>query len=73
VPAQTTAGGPVRPLDAIGPRMAAVAPTADPTALPGNGARVVPRPASGTRRAEEPAPGAAAGRPADAESDESYE
>ncbi|MEV5339867.1 MtrAB system histidine kinase MtrB [Streptomyces sp. NPDC052676] len=73
VPAQTTAGGPVRPLDAIGPRMAAVAPTADPTALPGNGARVVPRPVSGTRRAEEPAPGAAAGRPADAESDESHE
>ncbi|MFJ8104162.1 MtrAB system histidine kinase MtrB [Streptomyces sp. NPDC096132] len=37
------------------PRMATVAPTADPTALPGNGARVVPRPASGTRRQDDPA------------------
>ncbi|MFH8805179.1 MtrAB system histidine kinase MtrB [Streptomyces sp. NPDC017936] len=35
-------------------RPAAVAPTADPTALPGNGARVVPRPASGARRQDEP-------------------
>ncbi|MER6536235.1 MtrAB system histidine kinase MtrB [Streptomyces sp. 900105755] len=33
-------------------RTAAVAPTADPTALPGNGARVVPRPAQGVRRQE---------------------
>ncbi|MDH6221286.1 MtrAB system histidine kinase MtrB [Streptomyces pseudovenezuelae] len=32
------------------PRLAGVAPTADPTALPGNGARVVPRPVSGARR-----------------------
>ncbi|MFF9619850.1 MtrAB system histidine kinase MtrB [Streptomyces griseosporeus] len=35
---------------AIPPRLAAVPPTADPTALPGNGARVVPRPGSGTLR-----------------------
>ncbi|MEU9158518.1 MtrAB system histidine kinase MtrB [Streptomyces sp. NPDC048417] len=33
-------------------RMATVAPTADPTALPGNGARVVPRPSGGARRQE---------------------
>ncbi|MGW0574927.1 MtrAB system histidine kinase MtrB [Streptomyces sp. NPDC002920] len=39
------------------PRMASVAPTADPTALPGNGARVVSRPASGPRRPDEPARG----------------
>ncbi|MBQ1097127.1 HAMP domain-containing protein [Streptomyces sp. b94] len=38
------AGGP------IPSRSATVAPTADPTALPGNGARVVPRPVSGARR-----------------------
>lgn len=37
--------------DPIPPRAASA--TADPTALPGNGARVVPRPASGTRRADE--------------------
>ncbi|MFI7297132.1 MtrAB system histidine kinase MtrB [Streptomyces sp. NPDC050121] len=39
------------------PRMTSVAPTADPTALPGNGARVVPRTAPGTgngRRPDEP-------------------
>ncbi|MFF5479683.1 MtrAB system histidine kinase MtrB [Streptomyces sp. NPDC012935] len=34
-------------------RMGGAAPKADPTALPGNGARVVPRPASGARRQEE--------------------
>ncbi|MER5294302.1 MtrAB system histidine kinase MtrB [Streptomyces pharetrae] len=73
VPAQTTAGGPVRPLDAIGPRMAAVAPTADPTALPGNGARVVPRPLGGARRPDETAPGPAARRPSDVEPDETNE
>jgi two-component system sensor histidine kinase MtrB len=51
VPAQS-ASGPVRPgpaRDPIPPRASSAAPTADPTALPGNGARVVPRPASGTR------------------------
>ncbi|WP_055530871.1 MtrAB system histidine kinase MtrB [Streptomyces graminilatus] len=34
----------------IAPRLAGTTPTADPTALPGNGARVVPRPAGGARR-----------------------
>ncbi|MEU0214191.1 MtrAB system histidine kinase MtrB [Streptomyces sp. NPDC006265] len=49
VPAQPVSG-PVRQgakRDPIPPR---VVPTADPTALPGNGSRVVPRPASRTRR-----------------------
>ncbi|BCL20864.1 MtrAB system histidine kinase MtrB [Streptomyces tuirus] len=54
VPAQPVSGqvpqGAKR--DPIPPR---VAPTADPTALPGNGSRVVPRPASGTRRPDAPA------------------
>lgn len=39
--------------DPIATRMGGAAPKADPTALPGNGARVVPRPASGARRQEE--------------------
>ncbi|MGW6737603.1 MtrAB system histidine kinase MtrB [Streptomyces sp. NPDC055013] len=43
--------------DPIATRMGGAAPKADPTALPGNGARVVPRPASGARRQEE-TPGA---------------
>ncbi|KAB1978081.1 MtrAB system histidine kinase MtrB [Streptomyces triticiradicis] len=37
----------------IPPRGATAPPTADPTALPGNGARVVPRPAGTLRRQEE--------------------
>lgn len=37
----------------MAPRLAGVSPTADPTALPGNGARVVPRPAGALRRREE--------------------
>lgn len=50
----------------LAPRTAGVAPTADPTALPGNGARVVPRSAPGTggggRKPEErPAAGAVRG------------
>ncbi|MFC9912561.1 MtrAB system histidine kinase MtrB [Streptomyces sp. NPDC059862] len=53
VPAQTTGSGPLPPRDPITPRLAAVAPTADPTALPGNGARVVPRPAGGARRQDD--------------------
>ncbi|TDT40629.1 two-component system sensor histidine kinase MtrB [Streptomyces sp. BK208] len=60
VPAQAAAGqgSPVSARGPITPRQATVAPTADPTALPGNGARVVPRPASGARRQDgEPAPG----------------
>jgi two-component system sensor histidine kinase MtrB len=52
VPAQPVADqAPSR--DPIGPRPAGAAPTADPTALPGNGSRVVPRPASGARRQDE--------------------
>ncbi|MGC5041210.1 MtrAB system histidine kinase MtrB [Streptomyces sp. DT190] len=48
-PASGSAAGAKR--DPIPPRAASA--TADPTALPGNGARVVPRPASGTRRPDE--------------------
>ncbi|GGL72564.1 two-component sensor histidine kinase [Streptomyces fumigatiscleroticus] len=64
VPAQQTAGqAPAIPArDPIAARSAAV-PTADPTALPGNGARVVPRPASGTRRQDGSPASGAAGRP----------
>ncbi|MFF7901967.1 MtrAB system histidine kinase MtrB [Streptomyces sp. NPDC007920] len=51
VPAQATGERTASPRDPIVSRPA-VAPTADPTALPGNGARVVPRPASGGRRQE---------------------
>ncbi|MEV1084568.1 MtrAB system histidine kinase MtrB [Streptomyces sp. NPDC050211] len=51
VPAQPA--GEQGPQMSITPRLAAVAPTADPTALPGNGARVVPRPTSGTRRQDD--------------------
>ncbi|MEV5429560.1 MtrAB system histidine kinase MtrB [Streptomyces sp. NPDC052701] len=47
--------------DPIVPRPATVAPTADPTALPGNGARVVPRPAAGARRQGGPPAAEAAG------------
>ncbi|MFI6933511.1 MtrAB system histidine kinase MtrB [Streptomyces sp. NPDC050287] len=56
VPAQP-AGAQTSSRDPIVPRAAALAPTADPTALPGNGARVVPRSPSGPRRQEETAPG----------------
>src|SRR5690606_24258982 len=40
--------------DPLVPRTAAEPPTADPTALPGNGARVVSRPAPAARRTAEP-------------------
>ncbi|MEV0177303.1 MtrAB system histidine kinase MtrB [Streptomyces sp. NPDC050803] len=55
VPAQQTGSqAPSRPSrDPIAPRLAGVVPVADPTALPGNGARVVPRPASGARRQDD--------------------
>ncbi|WP_329300014.1 MtrAB system histidine kinase MtrB [Streptomyces sp. NBC_00659] len=43
----------IPPPGAMAPRLAGVSPTADPTALPGNGARVVPRPAGAPRRQEE--------------------
>lgn len=49
VPVQPT-GDQIPP---IASRLAGAAPTADPTALPGNGARVVPRPVSGARRQDE--------------------
>ncbi|MGV4986125.1 MtrAB system histidine kinase MtrB [Streptomyces sp. NRAIS4] len=64
----------------IAPRLAAVAPAADPAALPGNGngARVVPRPTGGARRADgrpttEPAPEAGAARPETAAAEDSTE
>lgn len=74
VPVQPTSG-PVTSRDPIAPRQGAVAPTADPTALPGNGARVVPRPASSTRRQDDPSAadgGESVSRP-DAGAQESYE
>ncbi|WP_030943341.1 MtrAB system histidine kinase MtrB [Streptomyces sp. NRRL S-646] len=49
VPAQPVADQ----IPPMAPRLAGSAPTADPTALPGNGARVVPRPTSGARRQNE--------------------
>jgi two-component system sensor histidine kinase MtrB len=63
--------------DPITPRAAAMPPTADPTALPGNGARVVPRPTSSARRPDGTSAGDApggetAGGP-DAGPQESYE
>ncbi|WP_210594281.1 MtrAB system histidine kinase MtrB [Streptomyces sp. GESEQ-35] len=64
VPAQPSGEqGPPMP---IASRLAAVAPTADPTALPGNGARVVPRPTSGARRQDDtPTPGGRGSEPSD--------
>ncbi|MEU5751663.1 MtrAB system histidine kinase MtrB [Streptomyces sp. NPDC047829] len=61
VPAQATGGqDPVSARGPIPPRSAPATPTADPTAMPGNGARVVPRPVSGARRQDGgPAPEAA--------------
>ncbi|MGW5536543.1 MtrAB system histidine kinase MtrB [Streptomyces sp. NPDC004009] len=41
------------PLPASASRLTAVTPAVDPSALPGNGARVVPRPAGAARRPEE--------------------
>ncbi|MEW2254933.1 MtrAB system histidine kinase MtrB [Streptomyces sp. NPDC047869] len=46
-------GGQVPPLPARASRLATVTPAVDPSALPGNGARVVPRPAGGARRPED--------------------
>ncbi|MCL8017751.1 MtrAB system histidine kinase MtrB [Streptomyces sp. AS02] len=59
VPAQPTGDQavPMASRGPIGSRMGTAVPKADPTALPGNGARVVPRPAPGTRRQDDP-PGA---------------
>ncbi|MFK0287102.1 MtrAB system histidine kinase MtrB [Streptomyces sp. NPDC090499] len=60
-------GGHASSLAPMTQRMAAVAPTADPTALPGNGARVVPRPAQGVQgvRRQEGPPAAGQGDGAD--------
>ncbi|MGW1544149.1 MtrAB system histidine kinase MtrB [Streptomyces sp. NPDC002309] len=60
VPAQATGSGQPAARDPIPSWPAAVAPTADPTALPGSGARVVPRPTGGTAvQAGRPAGGTA--------------
>ncbi|MFE0255637.1 MtrAB system histidine kinase MtrB [Streptomyces sp. NPDC059010] len=60
VPSQPTGDpGPSMPSrDPFAARLGAAAPKADPTALPGNGARVVPRPASGARQQDDDRPGA---------------
>ncbi|MES5823698.1 MtrAB system histidine kinase MtrB [Streptomyces sp. RG80] len=50
----------------LAPRQPAAPPTADPTALPGNGARVVPRPTGGARPADDT--GAADAAPSEARS-----
>ncbi|MDQ0991253.1 MtrAB system histidine kinase MtrB [Streptomyces sp. V3I7] len=64
VPAQSTGGQ----VPSLPPRttMAQRTPAADPTALPGNGARVVPRPTGSVRRQDDPP----ADEPADAARDE---
>ncbi|MEU6220864.1 MtrAB system histidine kinase MtrB [Streptomyces sp. NPDC047022] len=59
VPVQAT-GEKAPPHASITPRPAAV-PTADPTALPGNGARVVPRPAGAVRSGDDRTQGPAQG------------
>ncbi|MFF8681565.1 MtrAB system histidine kinase MtrB [Streptomyces sp. NPDC005047] len=64
VPAQASAGQ-ASQVPARGPipsRSAMAAPTADPTALPGNGARVVPRPAPPGARRQDGGPAEADGR-----------
>lgn len=61
VPVQTS--GEPAPL---APRLSAAPPTADPTALPGNGARVVPRPSGGARPADDTADADLAARTRDA-------
>jgi len=55
VPAQPTSdqGAAMPARGPIASRLGNAVPKADPTALPGNGARVVPRPASGARRPED--------------------
>ncbi|MEU9731885.1 MtrAB system histidine kinase MtrB [Streptomyces sp. NPDC048002] len=59
VPAQQTGEAASMPSrDPIAQQLASVAaPTADPTALPGNGARVVPRPGAAPRRQDDAATG----------------
>jgi len=55
VPVQQPMGGSTPPGAPMGPRLAGASPTADPTALPGNGARVVPRPVGTVRRPQDAA------------------
>ncbi|MGQ4388086.1 MtrAB system histidine kinase MtrB [Streptomyces sp. SAS_270] len=61
VPLQPAGGSAPPPMPTrapIVPRLSGAAPTADPTALPGNGARVVPRPTGAVRQQDAPsAPG----------------
>jgi two-component system sensor histidine kinase MtrB len=70
-------GDQVTARDPIAPRAGTATPMADPTALPGNGARVVPRPTSGARRpggaATGDTPGAETGGRPDSGAQESYE
>ncbi|ELS53713.1 putative Two-component system histidine kinase [Streptomyces viridochromogenes Tue57] len=63
VPSQSTGdqGPSKQSRDPFATRLGAVTPKADPTALPGNGARVVPRPASGARQDDTPAAEAPSG------------
>ncbi|MFD7708939.1 MtrAB system histidine kinase MtrB [Streptomyces sp. NPDC059786] len=63
VPAQS-AGDQAPPRAPIASRLAGTAPAADPTALPGNGARVVARSAQAARPQDETASGADGGRDA---------
>lgn len=55
VPVQNTGGktAPHMQRASVVPRLAGASPTADPTALPGNGARVVPRPSGAVRRPDD--------------------
>ncbi|MDN5384985.1 MULTISPECIES: MtrAB system histidine kinase MtrB [Streptomyces] len=53
VPMQATGERTAATRDPIASRPAAAVPAADPTALPGNGARVVPRPGADARRQED--------------------
>ncbi|MGW7378689.1 MtrAB system histidine kinase MtrB [Streptomyces sp. NPDC054794] len=62
VPVQQRGGhAPLPPRAPIAQRLTAAVPAADPTALPGNGARVVPRP-TGSARRQDDAPAADAAR-----------
>ena len=57
VPVQSASGSAPPPMPTrapIVPRLSGAAPTADPTALPGNGARVVPRPTGAVRQQDAP-------------------
>ncbi|GAA0931195.1 MtrAB system histidine kinase MtrB [Streptomyces thermoalcalitolerans] len=69
VPMQTRGERTALARDPIASRPAAAVPAADPTALPGNGARVVPRPSTDARRQE----GASAVETVESESEGSAE